>query len=219
MLFTGVLVLGHPAPAGASDASAEASFVARVNSIRRSHGVAPLAVSGDLTGIARRWTDHMAANGNLSHNGNLANEVSEDWTKLGENIGAGSDVDSIMNQFVSSGAHYNNMVDPAFNYIGVGVSYDASGQMYTTHDFMATADAPAPSAPAPSSAPTPRATRAPAPAPPPEPVPEPEPEPAPVTSPVTPARMHTVLAALQALADPPSPAPAPTGLARVKAVS
>ena len=217
MLFAGVLVLGHPAPAGASDANAEASFVARVNSIRRSHGVAPLAVSGDLTGIARGWTDHMVANGNLSHNGNLANEVSENWTKLGENIGMGSNVDSIMNQFVSSGAHYNNMIDPAFNYIGVGVSYDASGQMYTTHDFMATADAPAPAAV--PSAPTPRAARAPAPAPPPEPAPEPEPEPALVTPPATPARTRTMLAALQAVADPPSPAAAPTGLARATAVS
>jgi hypothetical protein len=216
VLFAGVLVLGHPALAGASDAAAEANFVARINSIRRQHGVAPLAVYSQLTGISRQWTDHMVANGNLSHNGNLSNEVSGDWTKLGENIGMGTDVDSIMNQFVSSGAHYNNMVDPAFNYIGVGVSYDASGQMYTTHDFMAMGDGPAP--PPLPSAPTPRAARAPS--PPPAPEPEPEPEPVPVTPPVTPARMHTMLAALQVVADPPNPAAAPTaGPARAKSVS
>ena len=55
----------------------------------------------------------MVANGGISHNPNLANDVSANWTKLGENVGVGNDVDSLMNAFINSPAHYHNLVDPA----------------------------------------------------------------------------------------------------------
>ena len=182
------------APSHAADGGAEAAFVARINSIRREHGVAPLAVYSELTGIARDWTDHMAGNGTISHNGNYSGQVSADWSKLGENVGEGESVDSVMNSFASSSAHYRNIVDPAFNYIGVGVSYGADGKLFTTHDFMAMNDGSAPEPPPPA----PR-ERAPAPpAPDPEPAPEPPPEPAPPASLVSQARMHAVLDALRA---------------------
>jgi hypothetical protein len=214
VLFTGVLVLGNPAPSGAADAGAEGDFVARINSVRQSKGLAPLAVSGELTGVARRWTDRMAANGEISHNGNLSSEVSSNWRKLGENVARGSDVDSVWSQFVNSSGHYKNIVDPAFNYVGVGVSYDASGQLFTTHDFMAADGGGSPPPVAPASAPTQsaapaRATPRPAPAPEPEPEPEPEPPP-PAPPPAIPARMHTMLAALRT-ADPPTTAAPPPG--------
>ena len=140
----------------------------------------------------------MVANGGISHNGNLSSEVSADWRKLGENVAYGTDFETVMNQFINSSGHYNNIVDPAFNYIGVGVSYDASGQMFTTHDFMSM-DGGSPS-PEPAPAPTPRAAPAPrarVPAPEPEPEPAPEPPPPPAPPPTTPARMHTMLAALR----------------------
>jgi hypothetical protein len=204
-------VLGRTTPAGAADGQAEASFVARINSIRQSHGVAPLAVYGELTGIARRWTDNMVANGNISHNGNLSGEVSANWTKLGENVGVGSNSETVMNAFVNSGPHYKNIVDPAYNYIGVGVSYDANGEMFTTHDFMAMDDGSAP-LPLPPPAPRQRAAPAPPPADPPPP-PEPPPEPEPATPPANPTRVHTMLAALRTVAAPMSGPP--TGLGRL----
>jgi uncharacterized protein YkwD len=201
LLIGAMLVVADPAPmpATAADGRAETDFVARVNSIRQSRGLAPLAVYGELTGIARGWTDHMAANGSLSHNGHLSSDVSAHWTKLGENVGAGSDLDTVMNAFVNSSAHYKNIVDPAYNYIGVGVSYGGDGQLFTTHDFMAMDNGSAPSEPAP--APAPR-RRAPAPRVEPEPAPEPDPAPDPVppTPPAAPERVHTMLAALRAAA-------------------
>ena len=212
MLFTGVLVLGNPAPSGAADSGAEGDFVARINSVRQSKGLAPLAVSRELTGIARRWTDRMVANGEISHNGNLSSEVSSNWRKLGENVARGSDVDSVWSQFVNSSGHYKNIVDPAFNYVGVGVSYDASGQLFTTHDFMAADGGGSPPPAAPASAPTQSAAPARA-TPRPAPAPEPEPEPVPpAPPPAVPARMHTMLDALRAAADPPITAvPLPGG--------
>jgi hypothetical protein len=203
VLLAALFGVANPAPAGAADSNAEAQFVAQINSIRTSHGLAPLEVYGELHSVARSWTDQMVANGGISHNPNLAGDVSANWTKLGENVGEGSSVSSLMQAFVASPAHYKNIMDPAYNYIGVGVSYDASGRMFTTHDFMAMGSPPPPpadsgSAPAPApkkKASAPPADSAPAPAAAPAPT-EPPPPP---TAPATSGRVHTVLTALRAV--------------------
>jgi hypothetical protein len=163
ILTFAILGVAHPVAAQAADAGAEAQFLSSINSIRAQHGLGPLALYGELTGIARDWSDQMAGAGAISHNPNYTAEVSANWTKLGENVGVGYDVPGLMNAFVNSPAHYRNIVDPAYNYIGIGVSYGSDGRMYTTHDFMSLGDAPAPQ-------------------PDPTPAPQPDPTPAPVAS-------------------------------------
>ena len=102
-----------------------------------------------------------------------------------------------MTAFVNSPAHYQNIVDPSYNYIGVGVSYDANGRMFTTHDFMALGDGRRRRQPPPpfdqenvALAANPAPAAAPAPALPPAPPP---------TAPATSGRLHTVLTALRAV--------------------
>src|SRR5437868_2218399 len=148
------------APAYADPGSEEARFVDLTNQLRVNHGLQPLASSGTLVSIARRWSSNMAAAGAISHNMNLPNEVSLAWEKLGENVGTGSTVDSIQNAFINSPHHYENLVDPSYNYVGIGV-VDSGGKIYVTVDFMAYSGQSAP-APAPAPAAT-RTTRAPAP--------------------------------------------------------
>ena len=207
VLIAALFALANPAPANAADSGAEAQFVANINGIRASKGLGPLAVYGELRSVARGWTDQMVANGGISHNSNLAGSVSANWSKLGENVGVGGDVNSLMNAFVNSPAHYKNIVDPAYNYIGVGVSYGDDGRMYTTHDFMAMDDGsgsvsePDP-APAPAPAPAPRQTKATPPPADPAPVEEaPAEPPPPPTAPATSGRVHTALTALRAVGD------------------
>jgi hypothetical protein len=91
-----------------------------------------------------------------------------------------------MRAFINSPAHLRNLIDPDFNYIGVGVTYGADGRMFTTHDFMALPD------------------EAPAPPPAPEPEPAPAPDPAPAAS--APTRSS---APQSAPASEPAPAAAP----------
>lgn len=170
----------------------EAQFVGRINSLRASKGLSQLQVSGQLQGVARNWTDQMVQAGQISHNPNLASQVSGDWTKLGENVGVGYDVDGLMKAFINSPAHYRNLVDPDWSYVGVGVTVAADGRMYTTHNFMAMGAAPAP-----------------APAPAPKPAPQPAPKPAPSRPAPAPTTTTT--------APPPPPVPHPT-TARVTAV-
>jgi len=155
-----------PAPAVAAAPAApspshEAQFVSRINSLRASKGLSQLTVSGELTGVARRWTERMVSAGQISHNPNLGSEVSGDWTKLGENVGVGSDVDGLMQAFINSASHYRNLVDPEWTHIGVGVTVTADGTMYTTHNFMALPGGGG-SAPPPPPPPSPPTTRPPA---------------------------------------------------------
>lgn len=130
----------------------EAQFISRINSLRASKGLSQLRVSSELTGVARNWTEQMVANGQISHNPNLGSQVSGNWTKLGENVGVGYDVDGLMQAFINSPAHYRNLVDPDWNYLGVGVVLTPDGRMWTTHNFMAKPDSAAP-APKPTAAP------------------------------------------------------------------
>ena len=53
----------------------------------------------------------------------------------GENVGYGPNVSLIFNALVESPGHYNNMVNPAFTRIGVGVWISDGGTMWTTHMF------------------------------------------------------------------------------------
>src|SRR3954471_17688924 len=111
-------------------------FVARINALRASKGVQPLAVNAALTSFAAGWTNHMASTGVLSHNPNLSS-APNNWTVVGENVGDGTTVADLFQAFVNSPHHYENLVDPRFNTVGVAVVIDGSGRMWTTHDFEA----------------------------------------------------------------------------------
>jgi len=170
-LLTPVLSTALATTAHADPGSEEAQFLSLTNQLRVQHGLNALASSGTLVSIARHWSANMAAAGGISHNMNLPNEVSLPWTKLGENVGVGSTVDSIQQAFVNSPHHYENLVDPVYNYVGIGV-VDSGSRIWVTVDFMQLNNAPVASAPAPAPRVVrPRTTSAPRPAPVPQPVP------------------------------------------------
>jgi hypothetical protein len=172
-LLSCLLVPLAPTAAGAGPddpAADEARFVALVNAARAKNGVAPLTVDAELTGLARDWAAQMAAAGKISHANPISEGVTQDWQKLGENVGKGPSVDPIMNAFIASPGHYANLMDPAFTRIGVGVVW-ADGVLYTTHRFMQL-----------------RGERAPAPDPTPDPATEAPPAEPPTTAPRAPRR-------------------------------
>ena len=173
----------HAQPAAADDAGDEAAFLAKLNDLRSSKGIGSLAPNSALTGVARSWSASMAVANGISHNPSLASMSPPNWAMLGENVGMGMDVEGLHFAFVNSPTHYRNMVDPAFDSVGIGVVHGGDGTIFVTVDFMATnAPAPAPvkAAPAPVPATAPRPARAPGPAPAAPPTPAPAAAPAPV---------------------------------------
>ena len=167
-LLAPALSMAMAAPAHADTGSEEAQFFALTNQLRAQHGVQTLAGWGPLVSIARTWSGNMAAAGNISHNMNLPNEVSGPWTKLGENVGVGGAVGQIQQAFINSPHHYENLVDPVYDYVGIGV-VDSGGRIWVTVDFMQLDNVPATTTPAPRVV-RPQTTTAPRPAPAPQPV-------------------------------------------------
>ena len=154
--------------AGAEPAAHEAEFVARVNALRATKGLGPLAVDNQLTSVARAWSAKMAQDGALSHNPNLPNQVSN-WRLVGENVGVGPTVAVIEQAFENSPAHYANLVKGEYQFIGVGV-VEVGSTIWVTQNFkQAKTVAPAvaaPAVPVPRPAPAPGPRRHPGPPPP-----------------------------------------------------
>lgn len=136
----------------------EQAFVGRINQLRASLGLATLSVDPELQAQARVWAQVMKDRGDIFHTGDLPAGISSDWQKLGENVGVGGSVESLFDAFVASPTHYENLVDPTYRYVGVGVVWDGD-RMFTTHRFMSLRPAAPPTtttdAPATAAAPTP----------------------------------------------------------------
>ncbi len=137
-------------PAAAAPTSAtvedEQEFVQLINNLRAGVGLAPLAVDGELTAGARSWTDTMAGQDQLAHSPDMTVGITAQWTVLGENVGVHGvdDLEDLFQAFVDSPAHYRNLVDPRYRYVGVGVTHAPGGKLWTTHRFMAAPAAAAP---------------------------------------------------------------------------
>jgi len=162
ILLLGATAVVSAPPAGATDTGSEAALVSAVNSVRASAGRAPLGVHPVLVAKARSWAAQMASQRTLYHS-QLSAGITVSWTKLAENVGAGGDAGAVHRALVASPAHYANMVDPAFGWIGVGAVRGADGLLYVAEEFMAGA------------APAPGTVQAASPAPPPPPPPPPPP--------------------------------------------
>ena len=48
----------------------------------------------------------------ICHASPISEGMTQDWAKLGENVGTGPDVGSVMDAFIASPGHYANIVDP-----------------------------------------------------------------------------------------------------------
>jgi hypothetical protein len=140
-------------------------YIGRINALRTSRGLNALDFDGNMAGLAQQHSDEMAGAMKLYHTGNLRAGVSGGWSTMGENVGMGSNTDLIWNAFVNSPGHFENLVNPAFTHLGVGVAYDSRGIQWTTHRFIARPGGAPPPPPPPPPPPRPPAPRAPAPAP------------------------------------------------------
>jgi len=195
--FAGVAVAGAPA-AHADSASEEAEFLALTNQLRSSLGIQTLTPQAQLTSIARNWSAKMAADGTISHNPSLPNQVTANWTQLGENVGMGGAVAAIQTAFINSPHHYENLANGAYNFVGIGV-VDSNGTIFVTVDFMAaSASAGSGSAPAAPRSTTPRA-----------------PSPPRTVAPAAPRAITPRAATPVTTAPPAAPAPAPVAPAPV----
>jgi hypothetical protein len=190
LVVLGVLALLPAAPTLASTTTAaeEAHVIAMVNATRAGQRLGALQRNEKLVQMAQGQAARMAAKGSIFHNLNLGAEATSlglIWHYLGENVGVGWNVDVIEEALLQSPHHYENIVRPDYNAIGVGVAHSGD-KVFVAQEFGALDQVPkvslpiaAPEPAAPVRAPAPVATVAPrTPIPPPAPTPiPPQPEP------------------------------------------
>ena len=204
LMLTAPLVLGQQ-PAAADDVSEETEFVQLINGLRAGKGLGALTVHPNLVDKARTWSVTMSAAGQIWHStkacptcpdtAKLSDGITTDWLKLGENVGMGGSVRALHEAFIASPKHYDNLVDPRFTHIGIGIEHSADGLIFVTEMFMQVSGAPAVQAPPP---PAPTTTTAP-----PAPTVQAAPKPA-APKPVTAKPV-----AAKPVAAPPTPPPPP----------
>ena len=148
-----------PHAAAADGLAAESEFLWRINNLRGRVGAQQLVLDDGLTGIARAWAQSMAARSVLEHNPNLRSLV-PGWQRIGENVGDGFGVAELEQAFEQSPHHYENLVNPAFAVVGIGV-VEVQGVMWVAEDFVQP-QARRPARPAPAAGATGRPAIAPA---------------------------------------------------------
>jgi hypothetical protein len=141
-LLVSMTLVGLDTTAGA-DASSESDFLSKLNAERSAAGLAPLSVDGDLRSWARTHSQFMADGGcpdgkSICHSTSdqLKNAGGTGWSKIGENVGLGGTVQAIHDAFMNSSGHRANILDPDYNYVGIGTVHTGDS-IYVTVVFMA----------------------------------------------------------------------------------
>jgi len=199
-----LLAIGGPLAvqrAQAGDTAADLS--AMTNADRAAARLRPLATAGDLQSLAQSRANEMAKSGKLAHTTNLGTKVSG-WKRLGENVGRGPNLRDIETAFMASPSHRENILDPGFSQLGVGVTFDGKEYLYVAVIFREPSGAAAASSPPPpTTTPTTRAAAAP------KPVAAPKPKPTTTTQ----APTTTTQAPTTTTTAPPPPPPVPEVMA------
>jgi uncharacterized protein YkwD len=141
-----------PKPPGASPSSAPAASTGEdaavrqlfdlANQARAQAGAPPLKFDKTLSRAALEHTQLMIARGNLSHQlpgeAELMSRLTANTDLLldrsGENVGYASSAAQVHDDFMHSPPHRKNLLDPAFNLVGIGV-VRAGNLLWVTEDF------------------------------------------------------------------------------------
>jgi len=116
-----------------------------INRERAKQGISLLQISKSLTPIARSHSQDMAVQSELTHNSRDGKAYSQRLQEAGlffkgtgENIAFSQSFlpEAIHNSFMRSKGHRENILDPRFNTIGIGVFYDKGQGYYITQDFL-----------------------------------------------------------------------------------
>jgi len=115
------------------DADCEVATLVWFNEARASAGRAPLGDDPAVDHVAFRWSDHLAATGDLQHNPRYADEIfaaRPEAMTAGEVVGRGSDPRPVFDEFMRSPAHRDVILGSAFTRATVGCVRDAGGQVW-----------------------------------------------------------------------------------------
>lgn len=114
-----------------------------VNVERQKNGMPDLYFDQDISSVARTKSADMAVNNYFNHYSPTYGMASDmllmfgiTWSAWGENIASGQDTpEVVVNAWMNSPSHRENILSPNFTFIGVGYYIDSSGTPYWTQMF------------------------------------------------------------------------------------
>jgi uncharacterized protein YkwD len=111
----------------------ELSFLEKVNEVRLERGLKPVRLDDHLSRVTQNHSHVMRAEQRLYHTrgAKLYRQVSGEEV-LGETVGRGTSSDRLFEAFMQSPAHRNVILTKHFRFLGVGISYDNDGSLWTT---------------------------------------------------------------------------------------
>jgi uncharacterized protein YkwD len=131
-----------PPPASASLVPLEQEMFAGHNSQRANSGLAGLTLDARLLQVARQRAQDMAAKNYFSHTSpsgetafTILEQIGYAYQLAGENIARNNypDAQSVqvaMTGFMNSPAHRDNILEPVYKRVGIGVAFGADGMKY-----------------------------------------------------------------------------------------
>jgi uncharacterized protein YkwD len=128
-------------------ASLEADLLAQVNQVRSDHHLVPLVRRSDLDRVALAHSIDMARRGYFSHQSpEGANAVDRlqrhgvaDMRLAAENLGKTTQANpsaQIVKSWLESPDHRSNLLAPALNFTGIGISQGADGSLIYTQVYI-----------------------------------------------------------------------------------
>lgn len=120
-------------------ASAETKILELMNEKRTEAGLKPLTMDNTLLQVARYKSNHMIQNNYFSHTNpdgtkwtNWLQKIGYKYTATAENIAYNSyDPVELFNQWWNSSGHRQNMMNPSYTKVGIGVVYGNNKYMGT----------------------------------------------------------------------------------------
>lgn len=133
----GSVLTAEPAQASSSQSQIDAA-VQRIlndtNAERTKAGLAPLVLTPTLNTVAQNWTEEMGAHNSLIHNPDVFKQIHPTYTRAGENIAMGYQLQDVVTAWMNSSGHRANILGD-FTHIGIGYWVDAAGHTWFTQDF------------------------------------------------------------------------------------
>lgn len=122
----------------------ENEVIKLVNVERAKNGLKPLNSNWQLSRVARYKSEDMIAKRYFSHTSptygspfTMMKNFGINYRTAGENIAYGQSTPAqVMNSWMGSSGHRQNILNPSFTQIGVGVGKNSAGQLYWTQMFI-----------------------------------------------------------------------------------
>jgi len=127
-----------PPPPANPDRSWEERSLAFVNQKRSENGAGSLQMDGDLTAMAEGWADELVRRQDLGHNPNLSEQMPDRFRAWGENVAYSYSADNIDQMWWESDGHRANILNGAYDSIGIAFTEDGNGQVWAVQVFGGT---------------------------------------------------------------------------------